>query len=197
MAGEKNVDTLDDYFDYVADTFGYPRYQRKFESDTVKSDNEKLHVDVLTADKNAPTIVVMPGTAIYALCHAELMYKLYEAGYNVVGFDPRGHGQSTGERGDYSAEELMTDAENVISYAIKRFTKKVTLFGSSQGGIIALYLAAKDERLDSVICHTFADLSDNSAIRLTRHPRLFKYLKSVLAPAGKLVPMAHVPVNSY
>lgn len=189
--------SLDDYFDSVADAFGYPRYQRSFESDWVKSDNIKLHLDVLTADKNAPTVVVMPGTAIYALCHAELMYKIYEHGYNVVGFDPRGHGQSKGLRGDYSVQELMTDAGNVISYAIKRFNKKVTLFGSSQGGIIALYMAAKDERLDSVICHTFADLSDGSAVRLTRHPRLFKYLKNIAAPAGKLIPKAHVPVTAY
>lgn len=196
-ASEETYKNLPAYFDWVADTFGYPRYQRKFEADTVKSDNVKLHLDILTADKEAPTVVVMPGTAIYALCHAELMYKIYEHGYNVIGFDPRGHGQSSGERGDYTAQELMTDAQNVISYAIKRFNKKVSLFGSSQGGIIALYLAAKDNRLNSVICHTFADLSDDSAIRLTRHPRLFKYLKGVLAPAGKLVPLAHIPVNSY
>lgn len=196
-ASEETYKKLPAYFDWVADIFNYPHFHREFETDTVKSDNVKLHLDVLTADKNAPTVIVMPGTAIYALCHAELMYKIYQQGYNVVGFDPRGHGQSTGERGDYSAQELMIDAGNVISYAIQRFNAKVNLFGSSQGGIIALYMAAKDERLDSVICHTFADLSDDSAIRLTRHPRLFKYLKTVLAPAGKLVPMAHVPVNAY
>ncbi len=197
VSKEKTFQTLHEYFDYIADTLGYPRVHEYFKTDWVLSDGLKLHVDVYEYDPNAPTIVFIPGTAIYALCYGDLLYRLGQSGYNIVGFDPRGHGQSEGVRGDYTITELMKDAENVITYAINRFNKKVTLMGSSQGGIVAFYMAAKDERLDSVICQNFADLTAEETLQLARHPRLFKYLKLLIAKAGGIIPNTQVPVTSY
>src|ERR1019366_1265377 len=143
ISKDKTFNTLHEYFDHIAETLHYPRGHKYFKADWVISDGLKIHVDVYEHDPLVPTIVFIPGTAIYALCYGELLYTLGQAGYNIVGFDPRGHGQSAGIRGDYTISELMTDAENVISYAIQRFNKKVSLMGSSQGGIVALYMAAK------------------------------------------------------
>ncbi len=194
---DKTFETLHDYFDYIAETVGFPRVHEYFESDTVISDGLKIHVDVFEYDKNAPTIVFIPGTAIYGLCYGELLYKLGQHGYNIVALDPRGHGQSEGLRGDYTISEIMKDAESAISYAIKRFNKKVNLMGSSQGGIVAFYMAAKDERLDSVICQNFADLTSEDTLQLARHPRLFKYLKGMIAKYGHKLPNIQIPVTSY
>lgn len=194
---DKTFETLHDYFDYIAETMGFPRVHEYFESDTVISDGLKIHVDVFEYDKNAPTIVFIPGTAIYGLCYGELLYKLGQHGYNIVSLDPRGHGQSEGLRGDYTISEIMKDAESAISYAIKRFNKKVNLMGSSQGGIVAFYMAAKDERLDSVICQNFADLTSEDTLQLARHPRLFKYLKGMIAKYGHKLPNIQIPVTSY
>ena len=193
----KSFNTLNDYFDYIVETVGFPPVHKYFKTDTVVSDGIKLHVDIYEFDATAPTIVFIPGTAIYGLCYGELLYKLGQSGYNIVSFDPRGHGQSEGLRGDYSISEIMKDAENVITYAINRFNSKVNLMGSSQGGIVAFYMAAKDERLNSVICQNFADLAAPETLQLARHPRLFKYIKLMIARHGHRLPNVQVPVTSY
>lgn len=194
---DKTFANYHEYFDFVAATLGYPPFHRYFEYDSIMSDRIRLHLDVIEQNPDSPTIVFIPGTAVYSLCYAEILFKISEAGYNIVGFDPRGHGRSEGERGDYTINELMIDAKNVISYAIKRFNKKVTLMGSSQGGIVALYMAASDPRLDAVICQNFADLTSPESTSLTKHPRLFKYLRMLMGPAGELLPNAQVPVAAY
>lgn len=199
IAGQnKTFETTTAYFDYMAETLGYPPYHRYFEADSIMSDGLKLHLDVFVADKNAPTIVFIPGTAIYALCYAEILFKLGQAGYNVVGLDPRGHGQSEGVRGDYTITELMRDVENTIDYAIGRFNNKVSLLGSSQGGILAFYMAAYDDRLDTVICQNFADLAVPETTQLTRHPVLFKYMRIIIGgKAGELIQNAMIPMSAY
>ncbi|HWB62250.1 MAG TPA: alpha/beta fold hydrolase [Chitinophagales bacterium] len=194
---DRTFQNLHEYFDYIAETLGFPRVHEYFKSDWVISDGLKIHVDIYEYDPYAPTIVFIPGTAIYSLCYGDLLYELGQTGYNVVGFDPRGHGQSEGVRGDYTITEIMKDAENVITYAINRFNSKVSLMGSSQGGIVALYMAAKDERLNSVICQNFADLTAEETLQLARHPRLFKYLKLLIKRAGGIIPNAQIPITAY
>ncbi len=193
----RTFNTVHDYFDYIVETVGFPPVHKYFSEDKVLSDGINLHVDVLEKSADAPTIVFIPGTAIYGLCYGELLYKLSTAGFNVVAFDPRGHGRSEGERGDYTITEIMRDTENVITYAINRFNSKVSLMGSSQGGIIAFYMAAKDERLSSVVCQNFADLGAPETLQLARHPRLFKYIKLLIARHGHRLPNVQVPVTSY
>lgn len=197
VSKDRSFENLHEYFDYICDTLGYPRVHEYFKSDWVISDGLKIHVDVYEYDPFAPTIVFIPGTAIYSLCYGDLLYQLALKGYNIVGFDPRGHGQSEGIRGDYTISEIMRDAENVVTYAINRFNKKVSVMGSSQGGIVAFYLAAKDERLDSVICQNFADLTAEETLQLARHPRLFKYLRLLVLKTGEYIPNVQIPVTSY
>jgi pimeloyl-ACP methyl ester carboxylesterase len=197
VSKDKTFSTLHEYFDYLADAVGFPRIFEYFKSDTVISDGLKIHVDVLEYDPYAPTLVFIPGTALYGLCYGDLLYKIFQHGYNVVTFDPRGHGQSEGVRGDYSINDIVTDTQNVITYAISRFNSKVSLMGTSQGGIVAFYTAAKDDRLNTVICQNFADLTSEDTLQLARHPRLFKYIKLLMAKAGHVLPNAQIPITSY
>lgn len=81
--------------------------------------------------------------------------------------------ESEGIRSNYTISEIMKDAQSVITYAIKRFNAKVSVMGSSQGGIVAFYLAAKDYRINSVICQNCADLTSPDTLQLSRHPRVF------------------------
>lgn len=194
---ERHYYSLDEYFDFIADTTGYPRLHKEFKNDFIYSDGLRLHIDYMECGKDAPTVVFIPGTALYAMCYAEFLYKLHQRGYNVIGFDPRGHGRSEGNRGDYTVEELMRDAQNVVSYALHRYGDNVSLMGSSQGGIVAFYLAGKDTRIKGVVCQNFADLTSPEAGKLTRFPRLSKYLRPLIARFGNLAPDTPIPINIY
>lgn len=194
---ERQYHSLEEYFDFIAETTGYPRLYKAFNTDFIYSDGIKLHIDFIEYAKDAPTVVFLPGTALYAMCYAEFLFKLSQRGYNVIGFDPRGHGRSEGARGDYSIEELMRDTQNVISYAYHRYGDNVSLMGSSQGGIVAFYLAAKDTRLKGVVCQNFADLTSPESGSLTRFPRISKYLRPLISRFGNIAPDTPIPINIY
>jgi pimeloyl-ACP methyl ester carboxylesterase len=185
------------YFDHLVETMNYPTFYRHFEEDFTEVDGIKIHLEVINTHPEAPTLVFIPGTAIYGLCYSELLSKIAGKGFNVVTFDPRGHGQSGGTRGDYTVAEIMRDAEQVVTYAIKRFNPEVSLMGSSQGGIVAFYLAAKDDRLRSVICQNIADLSAPEAVQLSKNPLLFRYIRRVLTKRGHLLPKLQIPISAH
>lgn len=185
------------YFKSLAYRLGLENLIDEFEEGFIYSDGIKIHLDILETDKNAPTVVFIPGTAVYSLCYAELLGAIATGGYNVVGFDPRGHGRSGGKRGDYTIEEIMRDTQNVISYAIEHFNSKVSLLGSSQGGITAFYVAAIDDRITSAVCQNFADLSLSETSCLSRLPWLTRLSKPLLSSVTKLIPNINIPISAY
>lgn len=125
-----------------------------------------------SADKNASTIVFIPGTSVYTKFYIEFMYRLYLQGFNIIGFDPRGHGLSSGLRGDYTINEIVDDTLAVVKYARDRFGSKVAIIGSSQGGMVAFYAAARDNSIAAAVCHNIADLNgkDNIVLSQIRPP---------------------------
>jgi len=180
----------------------------KWEEERIKSKGAELFSCVFPLEEGAPTIVFIPGTSIYALCYAELLYSLYEKGFNVVSFDPRGQGRSTGVPGDYTIMEHVEDAKAAARYARERFKGKVFVMGSSQGGIEAFYLAATpDPEADGVICHNIADLPSSESIRLTRfgppnrmtalHGLMSRLMVPFMNFAGSVMPGLRVPIPFY
>lgn len=194
---DRNFKNVEEYFDHIVETVGYPPIHSKFHTDKIVSENNSIHLDIYEHSKSAPTLVFLPGTAIYGMCYAEILEKIGAQGFNIVSLDPRGHGRSSGERGNYTITELMNDTQNVITYAINKFGDNVSLMGSSQGGIVSFYLAAKDKRLKSVICQNFADLTWKESTRLTRFPRVSKVLKPFLQRMGDIGPNTQIPISMY
>jgi alpha-beta hydrolase superfamily lysophospholipase len=195
--GGKNFETVHDYFHDLAYQRGFEKYIPLFKEDFITSDDHQLHLDILSQSPTAHTIIIVPGTAIYGFCYAGIMIKLYEAGFNVIAPDLRGHGRSTGIRGDYTIEELVTDVQHIITYASKHFNKHISLLGSSQGAIVSLYTASKDKRIESMVCQNIADLSAPETVQLTRHQNLYKILRPLIIKAGELMPNTQVPITSY
>ncbi len=185
----------------LAQKMGYAPYLKKVQAAHTHVDGLRIHLDVMHASYDAPTIVIIPGTATYALCYVDLMIALYEKGFNIVGVDPRGHGRSEGERGNYTLLEIIKDAQAAVTYAIENFNDQVSVLGSSQGGIAAFYMAAMDDRIGSVICQNFADLSDlNSTLELSLTPLLSKtkaLVKPILNGANSIMPRLKVPISTY
>lgn len=194
---DKYFETPNDYFQFMVDELGFPDIVHLFESKLIQSGNLKINIDIYTADKAAPTLVFVPGTSVYGLCYAEVLYEIAKEGYNIIAMDPRGHGRSEGSRGDYTIEELMFDVENVVKYAKKNFNEKVSLMGSSQGGIVCFYLAAKGIKVDSMICQNFADLQWEETHTIARYPKLAKLGQPIIKFAGSILPNVKVSTLSY
>ncbi len=189
---------LEAYFTEIAEARGLPPLHRAFQSEKTSSSGIDIHMDVYEVGADAPTVVFIPGTAVYAMCFVEILYEIGRAGYNVIGFDPRGHGRSGGKRGDYTIDELITDTQHVISYAKQRFGGNISLFGSSQGGIVAFYTAAFEEkRVKSAVCQNIADLGHSDTLKLVRFPGLTKAIKPVLMSFTRLFPNADISIFSY
>ncbi len=148
-----------------------------------------------------PALVFVPGTSVYALLYIEFMHKMCAQGFNVVGFDPRGHGMSSGGRGVYTLGQLVEDALAVIDHAIAAYGERVAVSGSSQGGMVAFYCAAAEPRLKAAVCHNVIAPDEPDNERMTRWPALFRPLMPFLpalrplmaSPVGKLM----VPVALY
>ena len=145
----------------------------KMEEIYIDANGYKIHLTIGAVGKNSPTLVVIPGTTAYAQVYAQFAYDMYKQGFNVIGFDPRGHGQSSGPRGDYTINGILDDTLAVVKYARNRFGDKVALAGSSQGGMVAFYAAAFDDSINAVVCHNIADLNgkDNIILSLIRPPQ--------------------------
>ncbi len=134
----------------------------------IEANGFSLHLDIFPNGIGYPAIVFIPGTSVYARHYIGFMYAMCEAGFNVIGFDPRGHGRSSGRRGDYTINTIVEDALAVVAYARKRYQSKVAVVGSSQGGIAAFYAAAKEDRLAAAVCHNIADLNGRQNQVLSR-----------------------------
>lgn len=169
----------------------------RFEADRVRSDGIELHLDVIPISRGTPTVVFVPGTAVYGLIFADFLAALADRGYNIVSFDPRGHGRSGGRRGSYTIAEIVRDARAVIGYARERFGGPVFVAGSSQGGIAAFYTAATGEELAGAICHNAADLADPRNAELTAHPVAARLLARAVRAAAAVAPNAGFDMQWY
>ena len=132
-----SADGFEDHFNKLMKTRGSEVTYDRFETATIENEGNTLHLDVIASKERAPTIVFIPGTAAYGLVYGDFLAAFADAGINVVSFDPRGHGQSSGKPGSYTIEEIISDARATIEHARERFGSDIFLSGSSQGGIIA------------------------------------------------------------
>jgi len=197
------------YLEQLLKKLGLSRVKGSYEDQWIQSGDITLYAPVFPAGEGKPTVVFIPGTSVYALCYAELLYGLFQAGFNVVGFDPRGQGRSGGFRGDYTVMEHVADAKAAAAYARERFRGKVFVMGSSQGGIEAFYLAAtEDPGVEGVICHNMADLADPDSARLSRFGdgvkagrgismKASRAMMQLVRMQAKLFPTARVPIATY
>jgi len=184
-------------FEEICRSRGVPNFFDRFQQGRAVSDGLQLHLDMIEVGRGRPTVVFMPGTNAYAMLYGEFLSALADHGYNVVGFDPRGHGRSQGARGSYTLPELVSDMRNVVAFARQRFGGPVAVAGSSQGGITAFYFAAGERSAACAVCHNLADLADPASARLTRTPRLSRALRPWVPRLARVFPEWRVPMTAY
>lgn len=166
----------------------------EYQTVILSNDGNEIAVDILEAKEAKAVIVFMPGTNAYTYLYNDYLFALFNLGYHVVAFDPRGHGKSGGRPGGYSIEELLSDFTCVAEYTKKRFQLPLFVSGSSQGGITAFYYLLKDQSVSGGICHNLADLSDPRSVELIRYPRLGKWLRPLSLLIPKLKFFEKIPV---
>jgi alpha-beta hydrolase superfamily lysophospholipase len=165
-------------------------------------DGASLHAEKIEprAGKTQGTIVFVPGTGTHVVTYIEFVCALADEGFTVLAFDPRGHGRSSGRRGDFTVAGFVRDTVAVVRFAQKTCPGPHFLSGSSQGGIIAVYAATLLPELAGIIPHAFADLSDPASAELLGEGTLARRLKPVrsLFPVlGRMLPTVPVPVSTY
>ena len=185
------------HFDQLMEKRGAKVRFDRFESASIEHDGNRLQLDIIAVDKSAPTVVFVPGTAAYGLVYGDYLAALADHGMNVVSFDPRGHGRSGGLTGSYTIGEVISDARAVAAYARERFDGTLFMSGSSQGGIVAFYTAATDEKLDGVICHNASDLMDTANLDVTENPKTVRAISGLVRGLAKLFPNAPIKMERY
>lgn len=191
---------LDRYWRGLLAEAGLDDYHRSWRDESLAAGGRRLHLYLFESAPGDPSVVFVPGTSVYAPLYVEFLVKLSRLGFNVVGFDPRGHGLSEGARGSYTLGGLVEDARAVIDYAVNRYGENVAIAGSSQGGMTSFYCAAADPRLKAAVCHNLIAPDEPDNYRMTRWPGLYRRLLS-LAPLALRMPGAllelRTPVRAY
>ena len=90
------------------------------------------------------------GIAVFGL----LATPLADAGYYVLRYDRRGVGQSGGRAETATLPDAAEDVRAVVEFLRKRKDvdpKRIVLFGHSEGGLVSLLAASRDEDLAGVV----------------------------------------------
>ena len=126
--------------------------ERSFKQTTFKSRNLNLSLKYFEKSKDAPNILWVVGTGCYSLYLAELGYHMHLRGFNTFGIDFQGHGDSEGERGDFTLSELVRNCIDAIAYISNKYNERVGAVGVSMGGFVTLYLGLSHSAVESISC---------------------------------------------
>ncbi len=116
----------------------------------------RVHVDVYPASGEGAargSVVFVGGLSNHALGSASFEHALSRRGWNVVGVDLRGHGRSSGRRGDFTIPMVVEDLAAAGAYAKERFGGPVAVMGSSLGGFYALCAANAIDGFACAVSH--------------------------------------------
>jgi alpha-beta hydrolase superfamily lysophospholipase len=111
---------------------------------TTSDDGLQLHTRHWPAATPARgQVLIVHGLGEHIERYTHVAAALTARGWDVHGWDLRGHGQSEGRRGDIpDAEALLRDTARVID-AVRRPGSRFVLLGHSMGGVIAARFAAE------------------------------------------------------
>lgn len=103
------------------------------------ADNLPLHLrQWWLGDGARGTVLIVHGLGEHIGRYPHVAQHLNRSGWNVVGYDQRGHGASGGARGAMAAEDsLLSDLSLVVDQQRRRHPGPLVLLGHSMGGVVA------------------------------------------------------------
>ena len=152
----------------------------KYEEVSLCSCGVPMTLSIWKAEKDAPSLVFYPGTMASPLLYSELLHRLREYGFNVLGIHHLSHGKSPKIKKTFTFQDLLQNGKDAVSYALERFVSRVVLVGHSQGGILCLAQAGQDDRLSVAFPFCFLLPNQPEAIEVTRLQRFAPQRESLL-----------------
>jgi alpha-beta hydrolase superfamily lysophospholipase len=119
--------------------------------------DEWVHVDAYPAVGEARGIVAfVGGLSAHALLYGGFLAELSERAWNVVAFDVRGHGRSSGRRGSFTLGGMVDDFRHTIAWAQQRFGTELPMLsmGSSLGGFYSQVASNAIPEIQAAVCHS-------------------------------------------
>ena len=173
-----------------------------YEEHVIHSAGAPIVLSVWPGRPGRPTVVFLPGTMTHPLFYEELLDALNRNGFTVVGVHSQGHGKSPRVRRPLTFEVLLANARDSVTWArTQRPAEPVAVLGSSQGGVLAMAVAASGDPLDAVLAHNVLDPSLPSSLAITRFPtwlaRAYPAITRTISVAGRVAPRLPVPFDAY
>jgi alpha-beta hydrolase superfamily lysophospholipase len=152
------------------------------------ADGLALHVQAWPAPAAAHgTVLIVHGLGEHIGRYAHVAARLNAKGWNVVGYDHRGHGRSGGAKGCLNADDdLLRDLALVVDAARAQFPGTLVLLGHSMGGLVAARFVAEGLAPQPATRHRAVDALVLSSPALD--PGMNAVQKLMLSVAGPLAP---------
>jgi alpha-beta hydrolase superfamily lysophospholipase len=156
---------------------------RNFDSSLFTSDRAQLHTSFWEPDDDAKAVIcLVHGWGEHCGRYEHVANFFIKQGFDFYSFDLRGHGQSSGRRGDTpSYERLLLDIADIETKLHERYPDKALfLYGHSLGGNLALnYALTQAHRFTGII-------STSPWLRLSKEPpAIIKFIGRLM---NKLAP---------
>ena len=126
------------------------------EASIKSSDLLYLSLSIYEANYSKGTIIIAPGLNECKERYQDLITYFNNANYNIIIFDPRGHGKSINEENSLGvindAEKLINDLKVVVNYAQNRFPNlPINLLADSLSALVAINYLAQNEIIKKVV----------------------------------------------
>ena len=152
-------------------------------------------------DPRDPWLVFLPGTMSHPLAYDDFLTAYARLGCNAVGVHFIHHGKSPRTRPRFVFSDLVANARDAIDWCFAQGARSVAVSGSSQGGIVALAVAAREERLCAAIPHNIVLPERPESIEVTRFPRFLKpfvgAMRFAFRAGAALAPEVRLPPSLY
>ena len=160
-------------------------------------------LSVWNGPSGAPVVLFLPGTMTHPLFYEEFLDALNRTGLGVVGLHPPGHGKSPRlHRRRLTYRDLVRSAVDALTWVRREYpTSPAVVLGSSQGGVLALAVAAWSTGASAVFAHNVLDPALPSTLRVTRTPAAlspaYGPLRRGIGVLGRVAPRIPVPFDAY
>jgi alpha-beta hydrolase superfamily lysophospholipase len=150
-------------------------------------DGLRLHLRQWSVSKPRGTVLIVHGLGEHIGRYAHVAAALQGDGWQVAGYDQRGHGTSAGCRGAIAhADDLLRDLATVIDALRAQGSGPLVLLGHSMGGLIAARFVAEGMAEPPQAWWRPVDALVLSSPALD--PGMRAWQKALLAIAGPLLP---------